>query len=325
MAGGQGTRGRPYTEYFPKAMTPICDKPLIDHIIRYVQSFEFVDGVIVISDYNGLGGQILNYYGACVWTGSKTVADMSCDGGVMCGDIYANASMHDKIPASRIATDVVFVQDSQSGTGGDLLHISELIPDGEPFVLWFVDNLCAIDLYGMRGRFEEYGSAACIATRKRRAEATGFAILAENGCTVRRFEEKPVMNLPSSECLGVYILDKSILGRISDVMKKKRKKSVYASSKVNDHTPKKERWTRLNSDDDNHGNDNSTATLSTPIQVNLSHDILEDLSGEENDNGSVSAFDIGDSEWVDVESPAILERHKSKISSILDAMKHMAK
>ena len=311
MAGGMGTRGRPYTEYFPKAMTPVSDKPLIDHIVRYVRSFEFVDGVIIISDYNGLGGQILNYYGASVWTGTDSLFEDSalgagvhgcaCDGGDATSGDAGNAAM-------------TFVQDSQSGTGGDLLHIYDLIPDGEPFVLWFVDNLCAVDLYGMRGQFEKNNSIACIATRTKRTEATGFAIVAKNGADdcggiVSRFVEKPVMNLPSSECLGVYVLDKSILDKIADAMKRQTQHLVSEAGSGLQHGQSRP---------DGGSCENMP---SKQAQVNLSHDILEDLSGE----GKVSAFDIGDSEWVDVESPAILERNASKISGILAAMKDAAK
>ena len=63
LAGGKGTRGKPYTEYFPKAMTPINGKPLIDYIVKYLKSFNFVNEVIIVSDFNGLGGQIKNYFG----------------------------------------------------------------------------------------------------------------------------------------------------------------------------------------------------------------------------------------------------------------------
>ncbi|MFB5616790.1 MAG: NDP-sugar synthase, partial [Nitrosopumilus sp.] len=36
LAGGSGTRGKPYTEYFPKAMIPINGKPLVDYVVRYL-------------------------------------------------------------------------------------------------------------------------------------------------------------------------------------------------------------------------------------------------------------------------------------------------
>ena len=87
LAGGKGTRGKPYTEFFPKAMTPINGKPVIDYVIRYLQKFSFIKEIIIISDFTGLGGQIKNYYG-----NQKNIS---------------------------------FVQDSQSGTGGDLLHIEK--------------------------------------------------------------------------------------------------------------------------------------------------------------------------------------------------------
>ena len=126
---------------------------------------------------------------------------------------------------------------------------------------------------------------------------------------MRRFVEKPVMNLPSSECLGVYVLDKSILDEIADAMK--RQTSHLAS----------EAGSGLQHGQSQPDGGSCENMPSKQAQVNLSHDILEDLSGE----GKVSAFDIGDSEWVDVESPAILERNASKISGILAAMKGVTK
>ncbi len=41
---------------------------------------------------------------------------------------------------------ISFVQDSQSGTGGDLLHIEKNLKGESEFLLWFVDNLCAVDI-----------------------------------------------------------------------------------------------------------------------------------------------------------------------------------
>ncbi len=185
LAGGQGTRGKPYTEYFPKAMTPINGKPLIDYVVRYLNSFGFIKEIIIISDFNGLGEQIKNY--------------------------YQNPKFNKKIS---------FVQDSQSGTGGDLLHIGKKLGEESEFILWFVDNLCALDLKKMYEFFIEKKSTACIATRTKRKEETGFAIINEG--TIKQFKEKPTMKLPMSECLGIYILGKDILRKIK--IKSKQKK-----------------------------------------------------------------------------------------------------
>lgn len=232
LAGGKGTRGKPYTEYFPKAMIPINGKPLIDYIVKYLKSFSFIKEIIIISNFNGLGGQIKNYYGN--------------------------------------QKNITFVQDSQSGTGGDLLYIEREVKDESEFVLWFVDNLCAIDLKKMKEFFKEKNSSACIAIRTKRKEETGFATV-ENGI-IKEFREKPVMKLQLSECLGIYILGKNIIKRI----KTKRKQK----------------------------------------EINLSYDILQELSKE----GKISAFDIEDTEWIDVESPTILERNEKTVKTIIKQM-----
>ena len=232
LAGGKGTRGKPYTEYFPKAMTPINGKPLIDYVIKYLKSFSFVKEVIIISDFNGLGEQIKNYYGN--------------------------------------QKNITFVQDSQSGTGGDLLHIEKKLKGESEFLLWFVDNLCAIDLKKMKECFREKNSSACIATRIKRREETGFAIV-EDGI-IKEFKEKHVMKLQLSECLGIYILGKDIIKRIK------------AKQKQN--------------------------------KINLSYDILQQMSKE----GKISAYDIGDKEWIGVESPMVLERNEKMVMKIIKQM-----
>ncbi|MCV0412868.1 nucleotidyltransferase family protein [Nitrosarchaeum sp.] len=234
LAGGKGTRGKPYTEYFPKAMTPIFGKPLIDYITKYLSSFDFIKEIIIISDYQGLGGQIKNY--------------------------FSHTSKRKKI---------TFVQDSQSGTGGDLLHIENNLKGEDEFVLWFVDNLCAIDLVKMRKVFKEKNSIACIATRTKRKEETGFAVV-EDGI-IKEFKEKPTMKLQLSECLGVYVLGKDIIKRI----KTKKQK-----------------------------------------EINLSFDILQQLSKE----GKISAYDIEDREWIDAESPMVLERNENTVKKIIKQM-----
>ena len=234
LAGGKGTRGKPYTEYFPKAMTPINERPLIDYIVRYLRSFDFIKEIIIISDFNGMGGQIKNY--------------------------YQNPKINKKIS---------FVQDSQSGTAGDLLHVGKKIGGESEFILWFVDNLCAIDLKKMYEFFREKKSIACIATRKTRKEETGFAIVEEG--VIKQFKEKPIMKLPMSECLGIYILGQDIIRRIKSKTKK---------------------------------------------EINLSFDILQELSKER----KISAYDIGDAQWIDVESPMTLERNQKEVNKIIKQM-----
>ncbi len=178
LAGGKGTRARPFTEYFPKAMMPIDGKPMISHIVRHLSSFKMISEIIIVADLKGLGGQIRHYF-------------------------ESSKMIH-------------FIQDSSSGTAGDLMHLGKM--KDEPFVLWFADNLCALDLQKMYKHYSKKNSVACIATRKYRKEETGFAKV--KGGTVTQFMEKPLVKMQDCECTGIYILSGKILGMIKKSKKK---------------------------------------------------------------------------------------------------------
>lgn len=185
LAGGHGTRGKPFTDYIPKAMIPIHGKPLVAHIVRHLSSFKIIDEIIILADFNGLGKQIERYF-----------------------------ENHKK---SRKA--IRFVQDSQSGTGGDLVHLDGILGSSTEFLLWFVDNLCSLDVMGMYRFHKKKNTMATVATRKFRKEETGFAIV-KNGL-VAEFKEKPIIELEMAECLGIYMLNSAIL----EVIKSKKARS----------------------------------------------------------------------------------------------------
>lgn len=188
LAGGFGTRGKPFTDYFPKAMIPIEGKPIIDHIVQHITSFDFIDEIIILADYNGIGSQIQGY--------------------------FENRATKKKIK---------FIQDSQSGTGGDLIHLTNSLKKSSEFVLWFVDNLIPIDLGKMLKLYKKNKSIACIVTRSYRKEETGHAII-KNGI-ILEFKEKPVIKLEMAECLGIYILATKIL----KLIKQRKQKQINLS------------------------------------------------------------------------------------------------
>ena len=195
LAGGRGSRGKPFTDYFPKAMIPIEGKPLIDHIIKYVSSFNFIKEIIVLADYNGLGNQIRRYF-----EDKKTI--------------------HGK--------KIKFIQDSNSGTGGDLSHLSAILKKEQDFILWFVDKFCAIDLGKMYKFYKQKESIACVATRKYRKEETGYAKVKDG--VITEFQEKPILSMLMAECLGIYILNTKILKIIKS--KKEKQNEVNLSFDV---------------------------------------------------------------------------------------------
>ncbi|MEM4378257.1 MAG: nucleotidyltransferase family protein [Candidatus Nitrosotenuis sp.] len=189
LAGGKGTRARPFTDYFPKAMMPVHERPLISYIVDHLASFKSISELIIVADLKGLGGQIMHYL-----------------------------EDYDRKPIS-------FVQDSSSGTAGDLLHLAPKLK-GQPFVLWFADNLCALDVEKMYKYYTKKGSFACIATRQYRREETGFAKV-RNGI-ITEFIEKPLIKMQNCECTGIYILS----GKILDIIKKSKSKNLNLSYDV---------------------------------------------------------------------------------------------
>ncbi len=234
-------------------MIPVNGKPLIGHIVEYLETSGIIDEIIIVADFGGLGGQIKNYYSG----------------------------------AGR--TDITYVQDSQSGTGGDLLHVGPRLRGESEFLLWFVDNLCAADIGAMIRQFKETGSLACIATRTKRREETGFAHVGEDGI-IKQFKEKPIVHMPMAECLGIYILSSDIIKRIR------------AHARLH--------WKADGAEGRNrHGNNKR-------YSINLSYDILQPISGE----GRVCAYDIGDRDWIDVGTPVMLDRNASVVKRITRQM-----
>lgn len=185
LAGGQGTRGKPFTDYFPKAMIPIDGKPLIDHIVQHLSSFGFIDEIMILADYKGMGSQIKGYF-------------------------------ESRARKKRLR----FVQDSQSGTGGDLVHLSNLLGKSSEFLLWFSDNLIPIDLGMMYKFYKKKKSTACVATRSYRKEETGYALVKDG--LILEFKEKPIIKLQMAECLGIYILATKILKLIKSKQRKQK-------------------------------------------------------------------------------------------------------
>jgi mannose-1-phosphate guanylyltransferase len=49
LAGGLGTRLQPYTTFLPKAMLPLGDKPLLEHLITWIRKNKITSIVICVS------------------------------------------------------------------------------------------------------------------------------------------------------------------------------------------------------------------------------------------------------------------------------------
>jgi mannose-1-phosphate guanylyltransferase len=197
LAGGHGTRAKPFTDYSPKAMIPIAGRPVIDHVVRYVAKFSQISDLIILCEFDSMGKQIINYF-----EGKEDI----------------------------IGKPVTFVEDKKQGTGGALLKIEGEVGTDEHFLVWFADNLCAISIDDL---IREYNGAckttngritALVAVRKQRVEETGRVVLDNSEDSlqkkndndrkktflIKRFIEKGVVKLEQPEAIGVYLFNNII-------------------------------------------------------------------------------------------------------------------
>lgn len=257
LAGGLGTRGRPFTDYCPKAMIPIEGRPLVDHITRYICKFSFISEIIVVCEFDSFGNQIINYFEG-----------------------------KEKILGRKIR----FIEDKKNGTGGALFQCREFLRDESSFLVWYADNLCAIDLDDLRNKFEladsekkENINIGMVITRSKRHEETGRVLVngqcQDNVYMVRSFIEKPQINLEYPEAVGIYLFTQQIFFEL-----------LY--------------YTKLHSSQ----------------SFDLSADILSNIKFDE--QKKLYSYDIENTqkEWIDIESPALVDRNRVRIKTILNQM-----
>jgi mannose-1-phosphate guanylyltransferase len=258
LAGGRGTRARPFSDFVPKSMIPIEGRPVIDHVIRYLARFKIIDEILIVCEFDSFGNQIINYF-----EGKERV----------------------------ILKKISFIEDNKSGTGGAVLRAEESIKNGsEPFLVWFADNLCALNLMDVVSRFHtlnmnlESGKevAGILVTRRHRYEETGRVTVAANDCNkIEEFIEKPIVELESPEALGIYLF----------------------SNKVFKYLHQQQEFIARNKQSNS---------------FNLSHDVLAHLPSKGTNLYSYSLDSYTD--WIDIESPVYADRNSKIISRIINQM-----
>ena len=153
MAGGRGTRLRPYTEDCPKPLLPVSGKPMLEHIVERAKADGFRHFVMAI---NYLGDMIEQYFG---------------DGG-------------------RWQVQISYLREqSPLGTAG---AITLLDPRPQlPFVVSNGDVLTDIH-YGELLEFHcRHGAMATMAVRQHEWQHP-FGVVRTNGIEIVGFDEKPI-------------------------------------------------------------------------------------------------------------------------------------
>ena len=259
LAGGFGSRARPFSDYCPKALIPINGRPVIDHVIRYISKFTFISEILIVCEFDSFGKQIINYF-----EGKENI----------------------------IGIKITFIEDKKRGTGGAISECQEKLKDEQVFLVWFSDNLCALNLdrivldYNNVNSLNKYSPIGLLIARKKRHEETGRVILNTNNKDdkndinlIKQFTEKPTIDLEYPEATGIYLFSNRFLEILKLVSMEYEGKSF-----------------------------------------DLSKDVLSKIDYYTKDRLYCYLLPINETNWVDIESPTYIERNKKTIDGILSHM-----
>src|SRR4051794_805768 len=179
MAGGEGSRLRPLTSNQQKAMMPLVNKPMMEHIIRLLKEHGFDDLVVTVSF---MANNVRTYFG----DGSEFGVRM----------VYAT-------------------EESPLGTAGSVRNAKDELD--ERFLVIAGDVITDIDLSAIVRFHEKKGALATIALKEMENPLEfGIVITKEDGA-IERFLEKPTWGQVFSDTIntGIYVLEPEIFDFIA--------------------------------------------------------------------------------------------------------------
>jgi NDP-sugar pyrophosphorylase family protein len=171
LAGGQGTRLRPYTTVLPKPLLPLGERPILDLVINQLIDAGFTKIDLCVGH---LGNLIRAYFEE-----STEIPD-----GVEMNYHWETEPM---------------------GTAGALRLIGAV---DEPFLVMNGDILTDIDYAGLVQRHVERGVALTIASCKKDIPLS-LGVIESTGEIVTGYVEKPTLDYQVS--MGIYVYDPSVL------------------------------------------------------------------------------------------------------------------
>ena len=175
LCGGQGTRLREETEYRPKPLVPIGNRPILWHIMKSYAAFGFTDFILALG-YKGemIKDYFLNYdllnTDFTLELGSKRIERLNTG--------------HDE--ADWRVTFVDTGQDTM--TGGRLRRLAPYLHNAERFMLTYGDGVSDVDIRALLELHRQSGRIALVTGVRPMAR---FGELIVEGDRVARFAEKP--------------------------------------------------------------------------------------------------------------------------------------
>lgn len=170
LAGGLGTRLQPYTTFLPKAMLPLGDKPLLEHLITWIKKNKITSIVICVSYLR------------------KTIEDYFEDG-------------------SKFGVKIQYaVANRPLATAGQLKTAEEYLH--ETFVCVYGDSIFNFNLKGMIEYHKKKRPAVTMALSEYKTRLRYGFIETDKNDRVTRWDEKP--EIKGNINIGCYVMEPSI-------------------------------------------------------------------------------------------------------------------
>ena len=198
LCGGQGTRLREETEFRPKPLIEVGNRPILWHIMKHYQHFGFADFVLCLG-YRG--GQIKDFF----LNYEAHTNDFSIQLGARESIEYHNSHEESDFRVTCAETGL------ETMTGGRIKRIQRYLRRDEPFFLTYGDGLSDVDIQKTLEFHQKHGKAATVTIVRAPSRFGTVRVNENNG--VERFIEKPLQENWVSA--GFFVLEPSVLDLIA--------------------------------------------------------------------------------------------------------------
>ncbi len=174
LAGGQGSRLRPYTTVLPKPLMPVGDVPILEVLVKQLRSLG-LKRLIFATNYRD--GLLRSYFGT----------------------------------GQTLGVDITYCKENRRlGTVGPLHLIADELP--QSFLVLNGDILTDLNYRALLDEHKQSGELLTLGTFRRKLKIKDGVLDLDDAGRVAAFREKPT--LPLTISLGAYAMDRGILDLI---------------------------------------------------------------------------------------------------------------
>ncbi|MBU0753943.1 MAG: glucose-1-phosphate cytidylyltransferase [Planctomycetes bacterium] len=196
LCGGRGTRLRPETEFRPKPMVPVGDRPILIHIMESFARYGFKEFVLCL----GYKGEIIRNY---FLNFPAMSADFTVDLGT--GKITSTRPSGYDWRVTLVNTGI------PTGTGGRIKRAAHCL-DGQSFFMTYGDGMADVDLSALLSHHKRLGRLATVTGVH---PASRFGVIeSKDGESVDGFREKPLLEGLVSG--GFFVFEPGVLDYLDD-------------------------------------------------------------------------------------------------------------